>query len=503
MKRNALGAALAAGLVVAAVSGGSARALELSPEGTGQVLIYPYYTVNRNQQTLISVVNATSAAKAVRVRFLEGYNAREVLDFNLFLSGFDVWTASVFALNDAGLSGDGAAMATIDTSCTAPHRDTWTGVVGGYSYQGFLPFAYSGAHADSGPEDLARTREGHVEMIHMADLNGSLRAAVTHVAGVPASCRVVQTIDPANPMLLPPSGGLFGAAGIVDVAQGTFYGYNADAIGGFSKAVLFSAPGTPTPSLAQANSAPGVATAYTFDAAGEMFRSDYPTGGQPGQAIDAVSAVFMASYLLNEYNVDPSIGSNTDWVVTFPTKRFYVDPEILGLPPGSAGALPPFNFTFGQQSSDAAVTNGPARSCSRIEYVPFDRDGLRPVPSPGFMQPPVVPPALCTSVNVISMLKVVGAPPVESGVLGSRLHTIHRPFATAGWLRLSLDSESQPHALRVSRDGDVFSGLPATGFQAVNYVHANALPGRLANYSATSRHRAVRTCVNAVTGNCP
>ncbi len=505
MKRNSLNAAIAAGLVAAVGMVDRANALELSPDGTGQVLIFPYYTVNKNQQTVISVVNATNVAKAVRVRFLEGYNAREVLDFNLFLSEFDVWTASVFALTDAGLTGDGAAITTTDRSCTAPGKDEWTGVLTvGRPYQEFLPFAYTGSRQDSGPTATTRTREGYFEILQMADLGGALRNAVTHTAaGVPANCSVVQAIDPASTLLLPPTGGLFGAAGIVNVAQGTFHSYNADAIGGFSKVALFSGTGTPNPSLAQANSAPGVATTYVFDAAGELFRSDYPTTGQPSRAIDAVSAVFMASYLLNEYNVDASAGSNTDWVVTFPTKRFYVDPEILGLPLGTAGALPPFNFTFGQPSTvNGVAVNGDGLSCSQVQVLPFDREEGRPTFAfgfPGVPPPPV--PALCTSVSVISMLNSA-APSIESGVLGSRLHTNLRPFAPAGWLRLTLDPAAQPHALRASSDGDVFKGLPATGFQAVNYVNGNALPGVLSNYSATFRHRAVRDCANATSASC-
>jgi hypothetical protein len=512
MKRTSLSAAVATGLIAATAIADSAHALQLSSEGIGQVLIYPYYTVNKNQQTIVSVVNGTNVAKAVRVRFLEGYNARPVLDFNLFLSEFDVWTGTVFAREDAGLTGNGAAVTTTDRSCTAPNKDHWSGSFGtGRPYEDFRSFAYTGAHADSGPTDLARTREGHIELLQMADLSGALRTAVTHnSSGTPANCSIVQAIDPASTLLLPPTGGLFGAGAVVNVAQGTFYTYNADAISGFSKTVLYSdnSPTTTTtlPSLAQANTAPGVATAVVFDAAGELFRSDYPTSGSPSQAIDAVSALFMASTLLNEYNVDSAVGSNTDWVVTFPTKRFYVDPEILGLPLGAAGALPPFNYTFGQRVEiNGTAVNGNARSCSWVGATPFDREEGRPVGSlPGFPVPVPFPPALCTSVNVISMLNVSSTTtPVESGVLGSRLLINLRPFSAAGWLRLALDLPLQPHALRASSDGDVYSGLPATGFQAVNYVNLNVLPGVLSNYSGTFRHRALRTCTNARLGGCP
>lgn len=501
MKRKTLDAVVAAGLVAAVGMAGSVNAVELSPDGLGQVLIYPYYTVNRNQQTILSVVNATNAAKAVKVRFLEGYNAREVLDFNLFLSEYDVWTASVFALADVGLPGDGAALLTTDRSCTAPNKSAWTGQLGGNPYQVFLEYAYTGARQDSGPVDKSRTREGYVELIQMADLAGSLRTAVTHTAGgVPANCAVVQAIDPSSTALLAPSGGLFGTGGIVNVAQGTFYSYNADAIGGFTQFTLFSDTGEFI-TLARANTGPGVATARVSDASGESFRSDFSAVGAPSQAIDAVSAVFMASSLLNEYNVDASAGSMTDWVVTFPTKQFYTDPEILGVSPGAAGALPPFTYTFGQR----ATGNGDGKSCSQVEFRLYDREEGHPVyPSAGTTVPPGTEiPALllCTSVNIISFLRR-DAPAIESAVLGSRLFTRLPPFATAGWLRLNLNAASQPHLLRASLDGDMYGGLPATGFEAVNYVNANVMPGVLSNYSATFRHRALRSCVNTAAGSC-
>jgi hypothetical protein len=63
---------------------GTANAVYVNPDGLGQVLIYPYYTV-RNKvagadfNSLLSVVNSTASAKAVKVRFVEGRNSAEVL----------------------------------------------------------------------------------------------------------------------------------------------------------------------------------------------------------------------------------------------------------------------------------------------------------------------------------------------------------------------------------------------------------------------------------------
>ncbi len=53
----------------------NANAVNLSSDGRGQVLLYPYYTTRTDNNgnaytTLLSVINSTPLAKAVRVRFL-------------------------------------------------------------------------------------------------------------------------------------------------------------------------------------------------------------------------------------------------------------------------------------------------------------------------------------------------------------------------------------------------------------------------------------------------
>src|SRR6185436_11710386 len=95
-KRKALTCAVLAGLGGVATT---AEAVYRNPDGTGQVLIYPYYTVNSTGgnafNTYISVTNTTTVAKVTKVRFREGKTSAEVLDFNLYLSPNDV---AVFAL---------------------------------------------------------------------------------------------------------------------------------------------------------------------------------------------------------------------------------------------------------------------------------------------------------------------------------------------------------------------------------------------------------------------
>src|SRR5262245_65442656 len=88
-KKKSLYAAIA-GVSALGVTG-AAQAVNVNPDGLGQVLIYPYYTTRVDGAgnaygTLLSVINSTGSAKAVKGGFLEGQNSREVLDFNLLLT---------------------------------------------------------------------------------------------------------------------------------------------------------------------------------------------------------------------------------------------------------------------------------------------------------------------------------------------------------------------------------------------------------------------------------
>jgi hypothetical protein len=479
MKRNSLTTAVVAGIAGVAGFAGLANAVDLNPDGLGQVLIYPYYTVNIGQDTLFSVVNTDPVnGKAVKVRFLEGYNSREVLDFNLYLSPNDVWTAAVTQVSDDG----GAQVATTDQSCTDPS-------VLANSPVAFRSAAYDGTGpvpGDEGPQDITRTREGYIELISMGDIDptSELAGDVFHVGGVPPNCGGVNDAV-ASAGIVPPTGGLFGDTDITNVGLGTIYPYNADAIDGFSEIPLYSPSSNLNPSLQDANNPSvatfGVARAFVFEGGGALLTADYANG------IDAVSAVFMSDAIYNEYVVGGSFAANSDWIVTFPTKRFYVDKDLYPLNPTS-----PFVEAF----------HAPGES--NVVVVPsiYDREEDTTVQQ-GDFSPPVSsqPNSLPFEVNVISFLTdtTAGAP---SGVLGSILRPNINPFANAGWLKLDLISgDGGLHVLAGGvTPADVpvtLNGLPVTGYWAINVINANGQPGLLANYGGLFRHRASRSCVGA------
>jgi len=492
MNKNSLTTAVIAGLAGVAGIANMASAVDLNPDGLGQVLLYPYYTVNNDQNTLLSVVNTTSIGKAVKVRFLEGYNSREVLDFNLFLSPFDVWAATVFPLGQATGSSTATgpgAITTSDNSCTAPQFTQ--GTVNGHGYQQFLNYAYVSGNADTGPTGLERTREGHFEMITMSDIipGSDLDIDTTHVQGVPPGCAAASPgaktqaeIDfetPGGVDTTAPSSGIFGSAAILNAAQGTFYSYNADALDGFTSIKLDFPTGSLFPTLAFVND-PGTtnATSYVFDD-GALLTSTWPKA----EAIDAVSSLIDAANIYNQYESDGTF-SGTDWVVTLPTKRFYVDPATAG-----SVVVQPFEELFGE------TTDG--LSCFLIGISIYDREErTTTTTSCGFSPcPPGRPPSsLCYETNVVTFAPNGGT----TSILGSTLTSNIAPISNTGWAGLNLEASTAggTHALRPATNLNTFVGLPVTGFQATNFVNSGVMNGVLANYSGAYRHRISRACTN-------
>ena len=528
MKRNSLTTAVVAGIAGTVGIANLASAVNINPDGLGQVLIYPYYTVNSNGsgdnlQTVFSVVNTTDQGKAIKIRFMEGYNSREVRDFHVYLSPYDVWTAALFKLADS----EAANLITDDNSCTVPAIKGSTlpplrQLADGRSYLPFTNQLFTGGNADGGPTGLARTREGHFEIIEMGTVVDDVKTSlsdITHSAGVPDNCgRIVGAWRAAAPTgywitdpsidIEPPTGGLFGSALLVDVANGVAAGYNADAIDGFvSNGIdnLHDSPGNLAPSLASVGGSTDLtATAFVFDN-GHLIQATYGAGS--GSKIDAVSALFTNNNIFNEYVLGGAAAATTDWVVTFPTKNFYVDRP--------APALAPFFEVFKNYTPSVA---GNGESKVEVGLFPYDREEGSPGactgsdadnPNCGVCFSPCEPgesstPVLRYEAQIISFKTAADFDANRtSPVLGSQLASnvdVRADSLSAGWMRISLNPTTQPHLLSASSEGEVFEGLPVTGFAITNYINGNAAPGKLANYSGLWRHKGSRSCSVPATG---
>jgi hypothetical protein len=469
--------AAVAGLSALGVTG-AANAVSVNPDGLGQALIYPYYTVREQPagspyNSLLSVVNSTASAKAVKVRFLEGKNSREVLDFNLYLSPKDVWTAAVIP------TADGAGIFTTDQSCTVPLVSSSAA-----SPTPFVNFAYVG---DTGGDTLDRTREGYVEIIEMGDVIGTTRTAITHVNGVPPA-RPNCALEPqAGNDTIAGSGGLFGTMTLINVLGGTDYAVDAIALDAFSRTALWTPANSVTPDLSAVNPKTSVVTSGAT-----TFVTDWTTTACPGGcfAIDPVSAVLMHNNVYNEYVLDAATRSTTDWVITMPTKRFYYSSNAV------------------QKLFQRNFNNG---ACDDIVVTQYDREERTIVSQTSFSPPPPQGvDQLCWEANVLSF---AASAPTVSSVFGSKnFNTIGTTFAN-GWAAINFNGSSVPTGRHQLIGGSsvtfnttsgvggtlnatTFNGLPTIGFAAITFSNGT-LTGAggasvLSNYGGNVNHKNTR-----------
>jgi hypothetical protein len=483
-KRKSLYAALAG--VGALGLTGAAQAVNVNPDGLGQALIYPYYTTNgpgvggtiAPYNSLLSVVNSTGSGKVVKVRFLESRNSKEVLDFNLWLSPFDVWTAAIIP------SGAGAGIFSTDLSCTTPPVSS-----SATSPTNFVNFAYVG---DPELQTLARTKEGYVEIIEMGVVTGGNLANITHAQpsppGTPPGCGKLPTGATQPTDLVAGFGGLFGGISLVNVLAGGDITENAVALASFCSApcsTLWAPAGNIQPNLLQVS--PKVSVVFNNTTVVTTDWSAAPPGAPSVQPQDPVSAVLMVNNIYNEYVLDSGTRSATDWVITMPTKAFYYNSAF------NVTKLFQRNFRLNGACDDVGLT----------VYNREEQSVLGSFSPP----PPTLTNSLCWEANVITFNSSTG------GVLQSPLVLNLGVAFPNGWADLNLvGGVSAPvHQLiggattvistatgsATTQVNATYNGLPAIGF-AAQYFNNGTLTnsggqGVQAFYTGSFPHRFVRS----------
>lgn len=164
---------------IAAVAGAlfshNASAVNIANEGIGEVAISPFYTTREGWQSTINLINTQNLPVAVKVRFHEGLNSRDVLDFTVLLSAFDVFTGVVREGangNPVFVNIDQANAAGLKT-CTVPNTTNAAngggeGIEVPLSVGGFSgPDSTGVSNSDGGPETADRLKEGYIEFIVM------------------------------------------------------------------------------------------------------------------------------------------------------------------------------------------------------------------------------------------------------------------------------------------------------------------------------------------------
>ena len=243
--------------------------------------------------------------------------------------------------------------------------------------------------------------------------------------------------------------------------------------------------------------------------------------------IDAVSYVLMHDAIMNEYTTEFKVLAQTEWVVTFPTKRFYVNG------PDAAPVRAPFTTEWSVKGdnllADACETVELDRMYDREEAFPGDPDcglpggGTCPLPGGPIVSPaPPIDPTdplppllfnLCYESNVIRFggdNLISGDKPMQTEILGAP-KTQYLNFDNEevgyqyGWARIELDDYVDVTelpgggfiAVDASREPiGLLNGLPATGFAVSKFYNGflTDLQGNrvLSAYGGLVDHRSSR-----------
>ncbi|ADE16699.1 hypothetical protein Nhal_3679 [Nitrosococcus halophilus Nc 4] len=628
LKRSALAVTAAVGGALLAPQAG---AVNIATDGIGEVAIAPYYTVRDGWLTTVNLINTQNVPIIVKVRIHEGRNSRDVLDFNVALSSFDVFTGVLKEASD----GSGPVFVATDQenadglkTCTIPSA------VGGGAEIPLSPLAFgpAGTRNDDGgptgstptlanptgltPEAAERMREGYVEFIVMghADMGTAQDPSTFPLPLDPIEdvieshdCATLETAfsranilatarqfgEPINALkfnftLLNPSRGV--EAGNTATTWANFYNPGASAV----DAIIDPADNVgctitrgdersqidnwvPDASDAGASCRNLITAQVAFDFLEPSLNDAFPqtanwwddglnlpimamplntTNAHPPEnlrGVDALSLTIQRSGIVNEWSNNPALGVTTDWIVTLPTKGFYVDgsetltqgsandgvtkfgnqgpgvqsaiipsgvvdtanthnrPEtILGV--GDDIPYAPFANAFGQTIETDRTS---ATACNEVQTAVFDRaeqrtfeeDAEEVVVSPA--PPPVVESQqLCYETNVITfngqsaldsiypLLDTDGLPTTVSTA------TLPAPGNTAGWMRLDL----VPTNPQLSGQGDQgglpsnvadHRGLPVTGFMLKQRTFGDVTR----NFASSTDHAYLRDNDNLVLQN--
>jgi hypothetical protein len=495
MKKNLLSMAVAASVATTASVAVNAQVQYVNPEKTGEVILFPFYNADNGNATNMHIVNTTDKVKALKIRFVEYKNSDEVLDFNVYLSKHDHFAFGV--IKDP--NGAGAAVITADNSCTVPALGSPNGEFPGSAteqadgsivrIQPFVNYQY--ANTKDVDSSIERTLTGHVEVIEMGvvtDAAGgtvkagtALASSATHgPTGIPASCANLEAawasgvwsgVDLQSPALTDmtaPTGGLYGLAYHINVEDAASFGFEPTAIDNWTNVVQHTNPGSLLPSLAT-GTASSIIHVRASNAEGAQ--GGYTSGTLLGAnaKIRATSSILTTASISNDVMINPALGGETDWVVSFPTKRFHVDVEDLEL----LDVIPPFTKAWdGSLAKGSAFVEVPA--CEPVTIKQWDREEAITAPTNGFSPSPAAQQlAICNEVAVIAMgTGAESALSVETG-----LSTLAFPYSE-GWQRISM-SQTAP----LSAENQTITGLPAIGFAAFK-VNNGAM-----SYGNASEHK--------------
>jgi hypothetical protein len=434
----ALGGGLSTnGLAAPALDAALGANLQTGPLQTGDVLLFPYYTVRNDAdgtplRTTFTVTNTGNQTLVVKFRLRDHVNSRDVLDFLWVMSPFD----EVVAFMDRAPNGQPRVnFPTGENTCHVPTVDNNTGSTTSYT-------------APGGIVSAADAQEGHLEVIGMIALDPALTpgAAAVHQDddGEPLNCGYYDQVflalaGPAITARLTADGDP--GVDVPNVLRGAFsITSQGGASGGFSG-------GDQALAIANWSAAPfyfgqnAQAAPPTLLDGSDTSQWDHPHLGDSANTANIDGFSLAAERLINNWSTNPANGVGIDWVVTYFTKHLYRDnngdyggpgwPVVnpLAAPIYTPAASPwTVNRTGGTTGVVECISFGTAEVYDREENVANIGGGV----SPG------VANLICNETNVLSFSRNGARLPVLPSPSTIVFSTTQLP-SPFGWARIPVN----------------------------------------------------------------
>jgi hypothetical protein len=286
-------------LAIAALGSSVQAQVHRSPNGVGGALILPYWTTSVGNDSLISIRNDSEQASAIKLLWLDEQGGL-VLSANLYLNARSIWAGA--ATNEI----DSQMVHTVQpNACLLPLALNEESEFGPW-WRAFPLGAPRGSmeviEMASAAVDSPLAPEGQwIDCDALAERWGDGPWAADSTAG-----------------LLPPAGQLSANNNLINVALGGMNTIEATALQGFSDIVQHTAPQDPTPNLSGAvDSTRADGRLESLACSAQGCRLDLWSS-----PIEAVAAVLTATELTVDYNVNPGVGAEFDWIIHRPLERY-------------------------------------------------------------------------------------------------------------------------------------------------------------------------------------
>lgn len=483
---------------------GSATALTLNPNGVGHQLVFPYFSAQGDNATLLSIVNTdTTNGKLVKVRFRGASNSDDLYDFQVLMSPGDVWTAAVTQNATTGV----AKLSTADNSCVLPKS-----VAADFSTSRVDP---SPAKGDSKNE----TREGYVEVINMADIKNvsgagsALFTAIKHKSDGTVAC-TESVLEAAlgtdtnkagyvSKGLDNPTGGLTGDWIILNQTKTAAWSGAATALqaNGPGNMVIWPQKFGNAANASTATADPilitNIVTAQQYDL--PDMSTPYLGSEQAVARAAATTSQLAVRGFSNQYVTSDDIAAVTDILFSQPTRRYHAAVNYKGATgTDAAGAL----VTTGTTARAVYTTNSiyynvnntkidSRQLCVTNVNMPgankagdlFDRSEATPntdtptVTPPFVISPnvptdpaPTVPFYFCGEAAVLSINATSATDPSALGASVARTDVTYAAPYTDGWLYFNTDNNGNGYPLIGAAFIRVNNGAVNYGFTYSNKV---------------------------------